>query len=436
MKNALLIIFFLSSTQLLFSQDNCNVFLWKGDSCRYKACVFLEKMPNYFQLTKEYHAYKDSALAICPEYAIIYKHKSTAYLKTGDFITWKKLIDKAVSLNPKENLDYRGWCRFQFFRDYQGAIDDIEQLEKITNYHIGWCQNGMYHLRIAKALCYKMLGNKEKAISLIENQIQKDAYHVGYYDYYHLGVLYYEKKQYSKALEAFKLQKQEYDFAENYYYKALVYKAIGKNYMHLLKKAKDKYLNKDYMYDVFTHQIDKVYFDEINNELSKKKKVMIQIKHTIYSIVLLILISCNPNKITNNWKVIYKNDKAGNLLIGSKADLIHAIRNGADIKIGWESKGKDHSIEHLSNPIWLAILDKKEVIAHLDPQVLATINWKTLSANYINTEKLNEEWRVVITTKGEFDAIWYDKKGDSLIKRVPQRHTITWFVKNGIDKDK
>lgn len=137
--------------------------------------------------------------------------------------------------------------------------------------------------------------------------------------------------------------------------------------------------------------------------------------------------SCKQNTSQSTWHVVYKNNKQGNTISGSKQELISAIRAGSDIKIGWGSKGKNHSIEHLSNPIWLAILDEKEVVAHLDPQVLSNINWETLSATYKDSLKLREEWRVVITTKGEFDAIWYDKKHDSLIKRRPQNHNITWF---------
>ena len=148
----------------------------------------------------------------------------------------------------------------------------------------------------------------------------------------------------------------------------------------------------------------------------------------------LLFFSCDNEKKSKGWEIAYKVDKTGNTLLGNKDKLINAIRKGADIKIGWGSKGKNHSIEHLSAPIWLAILDKKEVIAHLNPQILSTIEWDSLSANYKDSLKLNEEWRVVLTSKGEFDAIWYDRKGDSLLKRMPQKHQITWFV-NEIKKE-
>lgn len=268
MKQFLFIILASLIPSFSFAQDNCNIFLNAGDSCRYKACKFYEEAPSYFQLRKEYHEIIDEAIAICPDYAVLYKYKSTAYLKTGDFITWKRLIDKAVALNPKENLDYRGWCRFQFFRDYEGAIKDIERLDSLVDYDIGYCQNGYYHLNIAKGLCYKMMGEQDKAIQIISQQIKKDTAVVGLFDYLHLGVLLLEKEEFAAALNAFGKQSTINELAENCYYKALAYKGMKQldQKKHYLQKAKALYLSKRYMFDVFTHQIDKIYLKDMERE--------------------------------------------------------------------------------------------------------------------------------------------------------------------------
>ncbi len=153
-------------------------------------------------------------------------------------------------------------------------------------------------------------------------------------------------------------------------------------------------------------------------------------------LIVALFISCQQAKTDNDWKIIYKNDKEGNTLLGSKQNVIDAIRNGADIKIGWGFQGKRHTIEHLSTPIWLAVLDGKEVTARLDPHISGTVDWENLTSTFKDTSKLKEEWRVIITTKGEFDAIWYDRKNDTLIKRVPQNHIMTWFSKNKKEKPK
>jgi len=150
--------------------------------------------------------------------------------------------------------------------------------------------------------------------------------------------------------------------------------------------------------------------------------------------LLLVLMSCSPShkQHISQWTIAYKNDKQGNTIIGSKKQLINAIRQGASVKIGWGGKGENHSIEHLSVPIWIAVLDESEVIAHLAPQVLSMTDWDNLSANYQDENSAKTQWRVVITTKGEFDAIRIDRNSYKINKRVPQNHTMTWFVK-GLD---
>ncbi len=78
----------------------------------------------------------------------------------------------------------------------------------------------------------------------------------------------------------------------------------------------------------------------------------------------------------------------------------------------------------------MAILDEKEVIAHLEPQVLSKTDWDNLTSNYRDSTLVKNERRVVITTKGEFDAIWYDRKTQRITERRPQKHIITWFIKD------
>ncbi|MGL4629976.1 MAG: hypothetical protein ACRCVT_02125, partial [Leadbetterella sp.] len=105
----------------LYSQPNCKAFLYNKDTLQYKACMYVESAPDHYQFKREMHEILDSSLKICPYFAYAYRGKSTAYLKSGDFVTWKKWIDKAVEYDWNSNLGYRGWCRYQFFRDYNGA---------------------------------------------------------------------------------------------------------------------------------------------------------------------------------------------------------------------------------------------------------------------------------------------------------------------------
>jgi len=270
MKHRLLyIIVLILVVNKLMGQPNCNAFLYMGDSLKYEACKTSEGIEGHYQFSSEFQKVLDDAISIDPSYDYAYKEKSVAYLKSGDFLTWKKLMDKAVELNPLENLGYRGWCRYQFFRDYIGAIEDIERLDDLINYDIGTSANGDYHLQIALAICYKALGEKSKAIEIIETQLSEEDYFIGKYDYLHLGVLYLESCEYEKALNAFAIQAKENDLAENHYYLALSYKALNnqREYISHLEKAKEMYNQGRVMYDPYTHPYDKVYLTDIENNL-------------------------------------------------------------------------------------------------------------------------------------------------------------------------
>ncbi|MNK18175.1 Tetratricopeptide repeat protein [compost metagenome] len=246
---------------------NCNVFRLEGDSIKFKACEkAIETVYNkrLYQFDQHFHDGLSEAIKIDPNFDYPYLEQSVAYLKSGDFISWKKLIDKAVELNSKGNLGYRAWCRYQFFRDYKGAIADIEALEKIypTGY-LGYSANGDYELHIAKALCYSAIGQKGKAISIIENQLSKKDHNVGLYDHYQLGVTYFETGKYDKALENFEKQSKVYDFAENIYFKSKVSKIRNKDYLDLKNLAIKTYDEGKTMLEGYTHHFNKVYRKQI-----------------------------------------------------------------------------------------------------------------------------------------------------------------------------
>ncbi|RXR30101.1 hypothetical protein EQG68_11765 [Flavobacterium piscinae] len=265
----LFVVFFVY--QNIYAQPNCEVFKYNGDTLKYEACKKAMGIKGQYQFSKEYQSILNESLKIDSTFDYAYWAKSIAYLKSGDFITWKKLIDKAVDLNPVEYLGYRGWCRYQFFRDYEGAINDIEALEKIKEGDIAYSQNGTYHLKIVKGLCYKAIGKKDKAIEIIENQliINEKIDFVGQFDYLHLGVLYLETNQLERAIETFNKQSISYELAENQYYLALTYLQLKDNdkYISCLLEAKALYLKGSKVMDVYDNPMDKIYLTDIENKL-------------------------------------------------------------------------------------------------------------------------------------------------------------------------
>ncbi len=249
-------------------QPNCNVYLYDKDTAQYNACKSVEKV-YYYQYTRQYQEQFDRALEICPYFSYAYRAKSTAYLKSGDFLTWKYLIDKAVEYDTLSNIGYRGWCKYQFFRDYKGTISDIEYVEKrYKTIDVGYSAGGEYHLLVAKAICYSALNNKQKAIEILENLLANKNYDPGLFDYYQLGVTYFQIKDYENAQKCFDKQSAKYELAENKYYKAKIAKLNGDTLLFQREKneAIRLYQDKKNMVDPYTEHFNKVYLTTIINE--------------------------------------------------------------------------------------------------------------------------------------------------------------------------
>lgn len=272
MKIQYLLLILSLQTGIVKAQINCNVYKWSGDSACYRACQVYDFANHTSQGSRASQILYDSVIALCPNFDMAYMEKAVPYLKRGDFIGWRTWMDKAVTLNPKEHLGYRGWCRYQFLRDYAGALEDLEQLEKIKPGNIGYSVNGDYHLQIAKALCYKGLGQKEKAIQTIEAQLATPDYSPGYYDYLHLAVLKIETGSPQLAIPV--LEKQltlSAAFAETYYYQALAYKQLQDRSKMLenLAEAKKLYQDGRHRMDPYDNPMDRIYWEDIEKALAE-----------------------------------------------------------------------------------------------------------------------------------------------------------------------
>ncbi len=269
MKKGILFFAFVLMSSALYAPPNCEIY--RNDEKCYESCNEAMMAIRYRQGSFQSQKHFEKSIQLCPTFAYSYMEKAVPYLKRGLFIEWKEMIDKAVELEPEEYLGYRGWCRIQFLRDYEGAIRDIEKLKSLVNYDIGHCQTGDYHLNIALALCYKELGNLNMARELILNQLGAENYSEALYDYYHLGVLEYEAGNYEKAIIYLDRQIEVNDYmGETYYFKALVNKVLNQNdqYLQNLQKAESYYRSGKNRIDTYTETVDKIYLSDILEELN------------------------------------------------------------------------------------------------------------------------------------------------------------------------
>lgn len=247
------------------AQPNCEWFKYNGEQRRYEACLEMLKISGHYQFSKAFQLTLDSAIALDPTWAYPYGAKSTAYLKSGDFVGWKALIDTAVTYDSAQYLPDRAWCRFKFFADYEGAVADYNLLAAQLKEDWGHTGDGYYHHKVCLALCYSALGQVDTGMALIEQLLADTNYSAGLYDHLHLGVMYVKAGRLQAALLQFEQQAAINNLAENQYYSALVYRSLNNRAASAaaLVQAKALYQDQKRLFDPYTAFIDQVYWHDL-----------------------------------------------------------------------------------------------------------------------------------------------------------------------------
>jgi tetratricopeptide (TPR) repeat protein len=251
------------------AQTNCTLFT---DSNCARACRLYNEADKFYQGSRMCQYYLDSAMRLCPGYAEAWHEFSVPFLKRGDFFTWRKYMDKAVALKPRDYLGTRGWCRFKFLRDYEGALDDLKRYDTITQFNPGQSGDGIYNLYIIMALCERELGNYTEAFYWFSKGIDsiynaKGIYWIGFYDYVHRAVTRIKMNDYAGALADLEKQRDKNDkYAEAWYYKGVALQLTGRKQeaKSCYEKAKQLYVAGGYHFtDTYCEILDAVYLSDI-----------------------------------------------------------------------------------------------------------------------------------------------------------------------------
>ena len=137
--------------------------------------------------------YYDKAIELHPEFAEAYHERGMAYSFKEDFNTAVVDLTKAIELNPDFILSYteRGFNRIRT-GDYDGAISDYNWVIERSPSATAYCNLGdAYH---RKGDFDSALKKCNKAIALMPNY---------YYPHKIRGCIYYDRKEYEKAIEDF-----------------------------------------------------------------------------------------------------------------------------------------------------------------------------------------------------------------------------------------
>jgi len=142
-------------------------------------------------------------------------------------------MNKAVELNPRVYMGWRGSIKLYVLKDYQDAIQDIEGhaafFPGVTTYPRG--ENANYLIGLAK----KQQGNYEQAIIYFNkcaDEIIKERGEkwVDVRLFVYRGIARMHLQQYGEAISDFDIALRNYDkIPEAYYHKALALHKLGKS---------------------------------------------------------------------------------------------------------------------------------------------------------------------------------------------------------------
>ncbi|MCF6404876.1 hypothetical protein L3C95_18395 [Chitinophaga filiformis] len=258
-------------------QQNCSIYT---DSLCNLACKLRNLSSSFAQGSRSSQEYLDSAARLCPDMADAWREISVPYLKRGDFVTWRKYLDRAVALQPARTLDVRGWCRFKFLRDYEGALEDLKRFDSLTHFASRHTGDGTYSLNVVMALCERELGNYDNAALYFSKGIDSIFYtkgkdFIGLFDFLHRAVLKLRQQDYSGALSDLHQQdKLCRNYVETSYYKGIAYRSLGKRKLaeQHFEKAARLYKEGFHMSDVYCEMLDAVYPSDVEEALAEMER--------------------------------------------------------------------------------------------------------------------------------------------------------------------
>ncbi|MEM9000652.1 MAG: hypothetical protein AAGB24_10350 [Bacteroidota bacterium] len=152
--------------------------------------------------------------------------------------------------------------------------------------------------------------------------------------------------------------------------------------------------------------------------------------------LLVLFVNCNaPQKQEatfsgSEWQFIYKNDKNGQHAYGDKAKLIHAVRKGYSIRIGWSSRRKSDStksVEHMVDATFLTIANQQEVFAQITP---FWAQRPDLTSDTLSMTALPSQSSWLFGTNGTISSVGVDFVKDSTASYPPSqfRHALSWYA--------
>jgi len=270
MKIKLLIILIFTSN-LLFSQLKKEIYEKFLNEGAYKYSYYHPKFQQYL----------DSALVYLPEDSFLWQQKAMPFFKRKKYEVGMEYLDNAVRYDDKFKyyLAYRGFIKCIFQKAYNDAIKDFDAL--IHDYDKGVIMDHSYYFY--KSVCLLQLNRLNEAEQCLKKSFQiSENWEVDlhYLELFYMGIIYYEKEEYEKAIIQFNKSLKQYpQFSDALFYKAESFYYLNKKEIAIsLFVLSEENLSKGYtinedniFYEEYPYQIKKWMIENYKEKLEIKK---------------------------------------------------------------------------------------------------------------------------------------------------------------------
>ncbi len=230
----------------------------------------VKKFRSYGINSRRYRDSIDSAIKEYPTFGYLYQQRAMPLYKQDKDELGLPFLNKAAELNPKKYLDYTGFMKCIFSKNYNDAILDFKNY--MDKFGEGYVMDHTYYFYIG--ISHLQLNQFEKAKENLEKSIKQTQADGGdgwvhYLDLLYLGIATMELGDYEKAILHFDQALVEYDtFSDAKFYKGRCLYLLGeseKAKQYILEAKKDLIngftINEDnVMYERYPYQIRKAWF--------------------------------------------------------------------------------------------------------------------------------------------------------------------------------
>lgn len=146
--------------------------------------------------------------------------------------------------------------------------------------------------------------------------------------------------------------------------------------------------------------------------------------------IFMTIVSCTrqgPVQGSPTWQLVYQNDFNGNLVSGSKKELVAAMKKGSPIRVSWGGTEEDGSswIE-FAEPVFTTIINDTAVVVQFPMSFIQT-SYTDPDQAFLQTNPPTG-WRALMSTTGQYHQFHYNLESGKITREMYSRTDMSWFV--------